>query len=177
MTASASDTLVTKIMLGVFGNVPAFDDNFTYGCKVAHICATFGRKSLKDIGGFYRTNAAVLDRYRVPTLDFLTGEQTGRAYTRAKVIDMALFVEGLNRETYSAQKDRIERIAAGMRKQVEFDSNRTGDSADISVVNFRAADDGKPFLATISSGDLPVSELAHKSDSWLRQLILRLAAL
>ena len=172
---SASDTLVTKTMLGVFGNVPAFDDNFTYGCKAAQICATFGKKSLKEIGGLYRRNAAVLDRYRVPTLDFVTGQQTGRVYTRAKVIDMALFMEGLNRETYAAQKERIGRIAAGLSKQVEFESNMTGDLANMSVINFRAADPGKPFVATLSSGDLRVSELAHKSDSWLRRLILKLA--
>lgn len=97
---SASDKLVTKTMLGVFGNVPAFDDNFRYGCKVARICARFGQKSLKEIGGFYQKNRAVIDKYRVPTLDFVTGQQTGRTYTCAKVIDMALFMEGVNRETY-----------------------------------------------------------------------------
>ena len=171
-----SDTLITKIMLGVFGNVPAFDDNFRYGCKVAKICATFGKKSLKEIGGFYRRNAAVIDKYRVPSLDFVTGQQTGRAYTCAKVMDMAFFMEGLNRKTYAGQKDRIERIATDMGKHVEFDSNVTSDLADMSVINFRAADAGKPFLATLSSGDLRISKLADESDSWLRRLILSLAA-
>lgn len=92
-----SDTLVTKIMLGVFGNVPAFDDNFKYGCKVARICATFGERSLKQIGRFYRQNTALIDRYRVPTLDFGTGRPTARYYSRAKVMDMAFFMEGVNR--------------------------------------------------------------------------------
>jgi hypothetical protein len=92
-----SDTLVTKIMLGVFGNVPAFDDNFRYGCKVAGICATFGERSLKQIGRFYRQNTALIDRYRVPTLDFGTGQPTARYYSRAKVVDMAFFMEGVNR--------------------------------------------------------------------------------
>jgi hypothetical protein len=171
-----SDTLITKIMLGVFRNVPAFDDNFRYGCKVARICATFGKKSLNEIREFYRRNAAVIDKYRVPSLDFVTGQQTGRAYTRAKVIDMAFFMEGLNRETYAGQKDRIERIATGMGKYVEFDSNVTSDLADMSVINFRVANAGNPFLATLCSGDLRISELAGKSDSWLRRLILSLAA-
>lgn len=92
-----SDTLVTKIMLGVFGNIPAFDSNFTYGCRVAGISATFGEKSLEQISRFYRQNADVIEKYRVPTLDFITGEQTSRRYTRAKVIDMAFFMEGVNR--------------------------------------------------------------------------------
>ena len=94
----ASDILVTKTMLGVFGNVPAFDDNFKYGCKVARICATFGERSLNEIGRVYQANAAIIDRYRVPALDFGTGQQTGRKYTRAKVMDMAFFMEGSKRE-------------------------------------------------------------------------------
>jgi hypothetical protein len=36
----------------------------------------------------------VIDRYRVPTLDFDSGMDTARRYTRAKVIDMVFFVEG-----------------------------------------------------------------------------------
>jgi hypothetical protein len=86
-----SDILVTKIMLGVFGNVPAFDTNFKNGFGVA----TFGPKALRKIAGCYQEHAKVIDRYRIPTLDFVTGEHTQRSYTRAKVIDMAFFVEGM----------------------------------------------------------------------------------
>jgi len=86
-----SDILVTKIMLGVFGNVPAFDTNFKNGFQVA----TFGPKALRKIGAFYQEHADLIDRYRIPTLDFVTGEPTRRSYTRAKVIDMAFFIEGM----------------------------------------------------------------------------------
>jgi hypothetical protein len=89
-----SDTLVTKIMLGVFGSVPAFDTNFKKGCRAAGISCTFGRKSLRQIGGFYHNNAAVIDSRRVMTVDFMSGNDTQRRYTRAKVIDMAFFAEG-----------------------------------------------------------------------------------
>ncbi len=41
-----------------------------------------------------RDNASVIDQHRVPTLDFDTGTETARRYTRAKVIDMIFFVEG-----------------------------------------------------------------------------------
>ena len=85
-----SDTLVTKIMLGVFGNVPAFDANFKRGFGVAK----FGPKALKRIGCFFQEHAEMIDAYRVPTLDFRSGDHTPRSYTRAKVIDMAFFVEG-----------------------------------------------------------------------------------
>ncbi len=89
-----SDTLLTKIMLGVFGSVPAFDQFFKTGCRAVGLVATFGPKALRRIGEFYRKNAAVIDSYRVPTLDFVSGEDTLRRYTRAKVIDMAIFIEG-----------------------------------------------------------------------------------
>ena len=85
-----SDALVTKIMLGVFGNIPAYDNNFTkgFGIKV------FGKKTLYDIKNFYLSNKKVIDNIKIPTLDFLTGKPTNRFYTKAKIIDMVGFVEG-----------------------------------------------------------------------------------
>lgn len=86
----ASDILVTKIMLGTFGCVPAFDTYFKKGFCVS----TFGLKALHKIGDFYASNAELIDRYDVSTLDFDTGLPTERRYTRAKKIDMIFFVEG-----------------------------------------------------------------------------------
>jgi hypothetical protein len=91
-----TSALLTKSMLGIFGNVPAFDTNFTKGCRTAGIAATFGPKALEQIGVFYKENAALIESYRrqLTTLDFVTGEHTGRCYTRAKLIDMVFFMEG-----------------------------------------------------------------------------------
>ena len=90
LPGGATDTLVSKIMLGVFGCVPAFDRNFRQGFDVS----TLGPKALRKIGRFYTENAETIDSNRVPTLDFETGKYTERMYTRAKVIDMIFFVEG-----------------------------------------------------------------------------------
>lgn len=86
----ASDILVTKIMLGVFGCVPALDTNFTNGSGLR----TLNRSSLQWLAHFYQANRDVIDRHRIPTLDFDTGTPTRRLYSRAKVIDMIFFVEG-----------------------------------------------------------------------------------
>ena len=86
-----SDILVTKIMLGVFGNVPAFDTNFKRGFQVS----TFGPKALNKIATFNDENSQVIEKHRINTLDFVSGEHTARNYTRAKVIDMAFFIEGM----------------------------------------------------------------------------------
>ena len=96
---AASDTLVTKIMLGVFGNVPAFDTYFLRGFRREfrqHGCGTFGEQSLEAIGGFYIRNKDVIESCRkdMRTIDFNTGRKTLLLYSRARVIDMIFFTEG-----------------------------------------------------------------------------------
>ena len=83
-------TLATKVMLGVFGNVPAFDTYFRAGFHAA----TFGPKAFCRLGAFYADHSDTIERHRIQTLDFDTGEQTPRRYSRAKVIDMIFFIEG-----------------------------------------------------------------------------------
>lgn len=87
-----SQTLVTKTMLGVFGCVPAYDRYF----RVAFGAATFGPKSLSGLEAYYQANAEAIDAYRVATIDFETGADSNRFYTRAKVIDMVFFTKGLS---------------------------------------------------------------------------------
>lgn len=89
---SLTDTLTTKIMLGVFSNVPAFDDFFRKGFKMHK----FGKKSLKTIAKFYEDNKDLIDRYKIATFDFDSGDTTDRLYTKAKIIDMIGFMEGQN---------------------------------------------------------------------------------
>lgn len=89
----ATPTLVTKVMLGVFGCVPAFDRYFRLGFGAS----TFGRKSLKGIRDFYDQHSSLIDDYRIPTIDFGTGQEAGLRYTAAKVIDMIFFIEGQKR--------------------------------------------------------------------------------
>jgi hypothetical protein len=90
----ASNILLTKIMLGTMGCVPAFDTNFKKGFKKGFGVAKFDRESLQKVGRFYRDNAAVIDAHREFTLDFDSGLQTQRRYTQAKVVDMIFFIEG-----------------------------------------------------------------------------------
>lgn len=87
---SPTDTLITKIMLGVYGNVPAFDANFSRGFKLRQL----NDKSLENIFTFYKHNRLAIDSYNIPTIDFLTGQSTKRVYSKAKIIDMIGFIEG-----------------------------------------------------------------------------------
>ncbi len=87
-----SQILVTKIMLGVFGNVPAFDNYFMQGSGLRG----FGRDALAALGRYYRANQGTFDteRSKLRTFDFITGKPTARPYTRAKLLDMVFWVEG-----------------------------------------------------------------------------------
>jgi hypothetical protein len=90
-TVNASDTLVTKTMLGVFGSVPAFDRFFRIGFG----CSTLCKRALVRIGRYYANNQAVIDAQAVRTLDFATGADTDRQYPASKIIDMIFFQEGI----------------------------------------------------------------------------------
>lgn len=87
---SMTDILASKIMLGVFGNVPAFDTNFKKGFQVS----TFGKNALKKIMKFYTANRQDIEKHEIYTLDFVNATTTQRRYTHAKIIDMAFFIQG-----------------------------------------------------------------------------------
>lgn len=87
----ASDILVTKTMLGVFGCIPAFDRYFQLGFPVATLC----KDAVVRIGRYYAANQQAIDGHDVRTLDFATGDDTERRYPPSKIIDMVFFQEGI----------------------------------------------------------------------------------
>lgn len=90
-------TLATKIMLGVFGNVPAFDSRVVAGLRKTGLTGRFGYRALLDIGGFYHDHREEIERQREPALDYVTGQPGRHRYTRAKVIDEIFYIEGRGR--------------------------------------------------------------------------------
>lgn len=85
-----SETLITKIMLGVFANIPAFDQYFKKSLKVH----TVNKRSLLIIKEFYEKNKDLFDSFTIPTYDFLTAKETDTIYPNAKLIDMCGFIDG-----------------------------------------------------------------------------------
>lgn len=91
MDNNPTDTLITKIMLGVFANVPALDRNVRVGFGVSYLDMAF----LKQVSAFYESKRSEIDGYSpIYTLDFHTGRDTKRRYTKAKIVDMIGWVEG-----------------------------------------------------------------------------------
>ena len=94
-------TLVTKIMLGVYGIIPAFDSFFTdtFRSIFKNECGfrSVNTKSLNHIKQFYEHNKDDIDYWstKIFTTDFLTGKKTNVNYTKAKIIDMYGVAEAL----------------------------------------------------------------------------------
>ena len=97
--SSAHLTLVTKVLLGVFGVAPAFDTYFGNafrGIVPGAGFRTFGKKSVMEIRRFYEANASIIDKTAngIRVLDFKSGRPTQLVYPKAKVIDMYGFILG-----------------------------------------------------------------------------------
>jgi hypothetical protein len=89
-----SATLVSKTLLGVFGCVPAFDAYFKRGFGASTTSRAVRSRSLTKVHDFYMAQRDLVERNRLSTLDFESGEPTERRYTQAKVIDMIFFIAG-----------------------------------------------------------------------------------
>ncbi|MCF8373416.1 MAG: hypothetical protein K9H64_17490 [Bacteroidales bacterium] len=93
-------TLITKILLGVFGFIPAFDNNFCVAFRAISDGQCGFRKlnikSLSFIKAFYESNKNTIDRLssETYTTDFITGKKTTINYPKAKIIDMYGFTAG-----------------------------------------------------------------------------------
>ncbi|MEI6524090.1 MAG: hypothetical protein WCO37_11415 [Bacteroidota bacterium] len=98
---NADVTLVTKVLLGVFGFIPAFDQYFcnTFRSLYNNKCG-FRRvnvNSLNYVKDFYLKNKLDIDRLSSETFttNFDTGLKTKIQYPKAKLIDMYGFSLGI----------------------------------------------------------------------------------
>lgn len=85
-----SEALVTRIMLGVFGNIPVFDQYFKNSMKMKKV----SRRSLMKLWEFYEENKYSLNSFEIRTLDFLTGKETDLIYTKARLLDIYGYMNG-----------------------------------------------------------------------------------
>jgi hypothetical protein len=91
-----TDTLASKIMLGIFGNIPAIDDNFRKGFKISK---KLSKHTLQKIYNRYNSDDSLKKSCNksIPTYNFYGGK-TNIKYTKAKIFDMIYFTTGLNKK-------------------------------------------------------------------------------
>ena len=83
---NATDTLITKILLGTFGCVVAYDQYVTKALRSVGICGMFNKKSILQLNQFIEDNKPLINIYT---------DELGGLYTPMKIIDMYFFEKGL----------------------------------------------------------------------------------
>lgn len=109
----ASPTLITKIMLGTLGCVPAFDQYFTDAFRAEYKDTKCGFRSLTPkalmcIQNFYTENCEIINEIRYSVIDF-DNIKTRFTYTRAKLIDMYGFTIGFNEAKNNSKHNNHEK--------------------------------------------------------------------
>jgi len=92
-----SDTLISKIMLGVFANVPAYDRFFKDFLRENKLSQSFSKKSLEQLNRYYLDHKDVFDEFNIPTLQFNNNSNNPIYYSKAKLLDMYGFISGLKK--------------------------------------------------------------------------------
>lgn len=83
---NATDTLVTKILLGTLGCVPAYDDYYTQSVKKHNISSgQYNKKSIQKIAEFYCENSIVFEKVRHEL------SSCGTEYPPMKLMDMCFW--------------------------------------------------------------------------------------
>ena len=84
-----SKKLITKILLGTMGCVPAYDTYFMSSIKNLQIAmGTFNNKSILQLAEFYQENYEAFENIRKSMTT------RNRKYPQMKILDMALVIEG-----------------------------------------------------------------------------------
>lgn len=86
-----SSTLITKILMGTLGCVPAYDRYFISGIKKQKVASgNYNMKSIGQIVDFYESNIVELENIRKDM------KVNGMAYPQMKILDMAFWQIGLD---------------------------------------------------------------------------------
>lgn len=110
---NVTDTLASKILLGVYGNVPAYDRYFKNALLLFGFNNQFNERSLRELANFYNANHSVFNEMRKL---FITD---GVYYTPMKLIDMYFWQIGFmldNQDLYINELEEIAQFAGTYRE-------------------------------------------------------------
>ena len=99
-----SDILITKILLGTFGCIPAYDRFFISGVKTYKVAnGNYNEKSIKSLAQFYVNNNDKFEKCRTQTLN------NEIEYPQMKLIDMCFWQIGYDKSN-EAEKKKYDEI-------------------------------------------------------------------
>jgi hypothetical protein len=92
-TNHATDTLITKILLGTFGCVPAYDQYFSKGIGEQKVATkTYNEASIRALAEYYQANYDEFENVRKKISSY------GTIYTPMKIIDMCFWQSAVDKE-------------------------------------------------------------------------------
>jgi hypothetical protein len=94
----ASDTLITKIILGTLGVTPAYDQYFIAGLKTDSLNQSFGKSSIRELIGFSLENKEI-----ITSLQDEIRQKKGIEYPVMKIIDMYFWRKGYEKSLIKLQ--------------------------------------------------------------------------
>lgn len=98
--SNISDTLITKILIGTMGCVPAYDRYFTESVREANVVTTgqFNKKSIQQLIKFYNEHSEEFEktRYEMKISDL--------PYPQMKILDMIFWQKGYEIEKQEQKK-------------------------------------------------------------------------
>lgn len=102
-----TDTLISKILLGVYGNVPAYDRYFKAAVKEVGISAVLNGSSLKQLFEFYEENKIQFNE----VADTISKEIV---YPPMKLVDMYFFTKGMEKDKNALKSNvlKVDRTTA-----------------------------------------------------------------
>lgn len=96
---NVSNILITKILMGTFGCVPAYDRFFVSGIKTYQVASSnFNKKSVADLAKFYKANYEYFQKFREEI------SKNGVEYPEMKLIDMCFWQIGYDKSDESEKK-------------------------------------------------------------------------
>lgn len=126
-------SLVTKVMLGVFGCIPAFDEYFcnTFRELFKGKCGfrAVNKESLSLIHEFYQENKFSINilSNETFTIDFKLGTKTSINYPKAKIIDMYGFNKSFNKDNLVITEIVFEVAAEGGGLCIKREKSKEGE--------------------------------------------------
>ncbi|MDP2892456.1 MAG: hypothetical protein Q8O09_04900 [Bacillota bacterium] len=95
-----TDTLVTKILMGTFGCLPAYDSYLIDGIKSEKVATpTLGKKSIKQIANYYIENEVLFEEAREVI------NKNGVEYPQLKLLDMYFWQIGYDLNLAKKEKE------------------------------------------------------------------------
>ena len=91
-----TDTLITRMMLGIFSNTPSFDTHFIKGMRGTRIGNHFYRENIERVKIFYDDNKKEFKKFNQKIKILNSKEENSICYNNAKLLDMYGFAKGLD---------------------------------------------------------------------------------